>query len=136
MKRRIAALILCAVLMAAAACAPAEGAAPDLDLSVMPASIAYAQAVAMLQDPASYVGKTVRVSGIFNYSALRGRGVVIVADRAGCCETSVDFVCADALVWPDDYPALYSRFTLTGVFDACEGEEGVYVLRDAVIEAP
>lgn len=134
MKKAILTLIL-AVALALTAAGFAEAAPVDLDLSVMPASIAYAQAVAMQREPAEYLGKTVRVFGMFNYSEARQRGVVIIADTTGCCETSLDFSCAEALRFPDDYPELYARLTVVGVFTLCEGEEYPLQLTDVTIEA-
>ncbi len=136
MKKFFAVLAAFLVLAAVLPAARAELPEPDLDLSVMPASISYSQMVNMLKSPEEYVGKTVKVSGVFNYSEARGRGVIIVADRTMCCETSIDFARADPAVYPDDYPALYSRITLFGTFMPCEGEEGVYILSDAVIIDP
>ena len=86
----------------------------DLDLSVMPASIAYAQMIAIQREPEAYIGQTIRISGVFNYSEARQRGVIIIADRSGCCETSLDFICAGPVFYPDDYPELYSHIVLTG----------------------
>ena len=108
----------------------------DLDLSEMPASIAYAQMTAIQREPEVYIGQTLRIAGIFNYSEARQKGVVIVADRSGCCETSLDFICAEPVSYPDDYPELYSRFVLVGRYEPTADDTGVYCLTDAVIEVP
>lgn len=113
----------------------AEAMKVDLDLSTMPASIAYAQALAMQREPDNYLGVTVRIDGIFNYSEARQRGVVIIADTARCCETSMGFACAGDERYPEDYPELYTRFTVVGMFSICEDGEGLYQLADAVIES-
>lgn len=136
MKRTFAAVILSLALMVMLAPGHAEPAEVDLDLSAMPASVAYAQALAMQRDPDDYAGQRVRVAGIFNYSEARERGVIIVADKTGCCETFFDFICADALAYPDDYPDLYARFVLVGRFEPSDDEVGGCYLADAVIEAP
>lgn len=135
MKRMIAVGLFLAL---AAMLAPgfAEPAEVDLDLSEMPASVAYAQAIAMQREPEAYAGQVVRVAGIFNYSEARQRGVVIIADRSGCCETFMDFVCADELLYPDDYPELYAHFVLTGRLEQKDDGSGECFLADAVIEAP
>lgn len=135
MKRKILFAMLPLVLALIASCL-AEPAEVDLDLSAMPASIAYAQAIAMQRDPGQYTGQVVRISGIFNYSEARQRGVVIIADTAGCCETYLDFICADPLQYPEDYPALYARFVLTGRFEPKDDGSGECFLNAAVIEAP
>ncbi len=135
MKKLTGLLILIIVVSALAACGLAEPVEADLDLSTMPASIAYAQALAMQREPENYLGMTVRIGGIFNYSEARQCGVVIIADTAGCCETSLDFTCVGDVRYPEDYPDLYARFTVVGVFSICEGDDGLYQLTDAVIES-
>ena len=130
MKKLFPALLLILALLL-----PAAGAeAAEVDLSIMPASIAYAQALAMQRDPAEYEGQMFRISDVFNYSEARGKDVIIVIDRTGCCETSIDFTCADDLVWPDDYPELYSRIVVVGRYEP-DGD-GAYILTDVVIEEP
>ena len=133
MKRMIA---LGLFLALAAMLAPgfAEPAEVDLDLSEMPASVAYAQAIAMQREPEAYAGQVVRVAGIFNYSEARERGVIIIADRSGCCETFMDFVCAEALSYPADSPDLDARFVLVGRFELKDDDSGECFLADAVIE--
>lgn len=135
MKKAICVFILTALVSALAALGRAEPATVDLDLSTMPASIAYAQALAMQREPDEYLGLTVRIGGFFNYSEARQCGVVIINDTAGCCETSMDFSCADDVCYPEDYPQLYSRFTVVGVISMC-GEAGdpLICLTDAELE--
>ena len=135
MKKAINIIILALAISAMAAMALAEPAAVDLDLSAMPASVAYAQALAMQREPEEYLGRTVRIGGIFNYSEARQCGVVIVADTTGYCETSMDFSCADEIRYPEDYPPLYSRFTVVGVVSLCgEAESPLLCLTDAGLE--
>ena len=134
MKRMIA---LGLFLALAAMLAPgfAEPAEVDLDLSEMPASVAYAQAIAMQREPEAYAGQVVRVAGIFNYSEARQRGVVIIADRSGCCETFMDFVCADELLYPDDYPEAGKDITVVGTFTTyMEGSQQYCQLKDAEVK--
>lgn len=134
MKMAFAFLILLIIAAMVPCAALSERAEVDLDLSAMPASIAYAQALAIQREPGEYAGQTLRISGIFNYSEVRQQGVVIIADNTGCCETSMDFTCAGAPAYPDDYPELYARFTVVGRLEPGE-EEGLCFLTDAVIEA-
>ena len=134
MKKILRFLTLLTALAVAATMGFAEPAGVDLDLSVMPASIAYAQMTAMQREPEAYIGQTLRVAGIFNYSEARQRGVVIVADSSGCCETSLDFICAEPISWPDDCPELYARIVLVGRYEPSPDDDGAYCLADAVIE--
>lgn len=134
MKRTVVWLAVLVTLACALSPALAEAEPVDLDLSIMPASVAYAQAIAFQRDPDAYLGQTLRIAGTFNYSEARGRGVVIIADTSGCCETSLDFACAEALCYPEDYPDLYSRFVVVGRLELIENGEGVCYLADAVME--
>ena len=136
MKKMSLYLLLPVSLAVAAMTGFAEPAEVDLDLSVMPASIAYAQMTAMQREPEAWIGQTLRIAGIFNDSEARQKGVVIVADRAGCCETSLDFICAEPFPWPDDYPELYSRIVLVGRYEPSAEGTGACCLTDAVIEVP
>ena len=135
MKKLICALILALAVSSLTALGLAEPQAVDLDLSAMPASIAYAQALSMQREPNECLGRMVRISGIFNYSEARQCGVVIIADTTGCCETSMDFSCADEIRYPEDYPPLYSRFTVAGVLSMCgDAEKPLLCLTDARLQ--
>ena len=130
MKKALLALMLCLALLPAALAQPLQDV--DLELSDLPASMAYAQLVAMLRDPEAYANQWVRLSGVFNYSQARERGVVIVADTSGCCEAGLDLCCEAGLTFPDDYPELYSKIRVTGFLES--DEDGTCRLVDAVLE--
>ncbi len=135
MKRTMLFLTLLALVVLGLS-AYAEPAEVDLDLSVMPVSIAYAQAVAIQREPESYAGQMLRIEGTFNYSEARQKGLVIVSGKSFCCETSLDFACAEPLCYPEDYPELYSHIIVVGRYDLSEEENGLYFLTDAIIETP
>ena len=133
--RKMCFLLALLLLLTTAFATPApDGLAVDLDLSIMPASIAYAQAVSLQQEPETYAGQMLRVSGVFNYSQLRERGVVIVMDNSGCCETSLEFTRAGAPAYSEDFPELYSRITVVGCWQRAEETDGAWILQDAVVE--
>ncbi len=136
MRRAFLAIVVSLILINLASFGFAEPTEVDLDLSVLPASVAYAQVVAMQREPDAYAGQTLRIAGVFNYSQARQHGVIIIADSTGCCETSLDFICTGSPVYPEDFPELYSSFLLIGRFEPCENGSGTYLLADAVIESP
>lgn len=136
MKKMSLFMVLWAALVVAAISGFAEIAEVDLDLSIMPASVAYAQMTAIQREPEAYVGQTLRIAGVFNYSEARQRGVVIVADRSGCCETSIDFICVEPISYPENYPELYSRIVLIGCYELSTDDTGIYCLTDAIFEEP
>lgn len=69
--------------------------------------------------PQEYFGKTVKIESSFavyegeskNYYAC------IIADATACCSQGFEFVCADDLSYPEDYPKLESEITVQGIFD-------------------
>lgn len=97
----------------------------DVDLTKMSATMIYSEVYNMLSVPDDYLGKTVRMSGMFQVYEGDGRNyyVVIIPDATACCQQGMEFVLAGNPVYPDDYPAAGTDVTVTGVFDTYwEGE--------------
>ena len=140
MKKILLTALICAALLSAF-CAVAEETPPgqalsertvDLDLSDFPANISFAQMTQALREPEEYLGKILRLRGRFNYGEQTQRSTVIIGDRSGCCEVSMEFECAEARAYPEEYPALYAEFIVTGRFEAFEREgETLFRLADA-----
>ena len=111
----------------------------DLDLTRMSGTMVYAEVLNIMMDPDAYVGKTIRMAGLFSaweeelnhqmyYSC-------VVEDATACCGQGIEFVWAGEHEWPDDYPVLDSEIEVTGVFDRYEEFDTVYYhVRDAVLE--
>ena len=147
MKRWMLLLLTLLLLLTAAGCGGEQkkgaDSAPgqvDVDLTDLSSTVVYSEVYNMLYgDPESYVGKTVRMEGIFavyedevnqkNYYAC------IIADATACCSQGLEFELSGKHTYPDDYPELGTDITVTGTFQLYQEGEGLYChLTDAVME--
>ena len=105
----------------------------DVDLTVLSSTMVYSEVYNMLyNDPAHYLGKTVKAKGTFSIYQLVTDGVLqpdpvsyacIISDAAACCAEGMEFVLKDDLAYPDDYPELGAEITVVGEFQAYEENE-------------
>ena len=108
--------------------ASADGA--DVDLTVLSSTMVYSEVYNMLyNDPAHYLGKTVKARGTFSIYQLVTDGVLqpdpvsyacIISDAAACCAEGMEFVLEGDLTYPDDYPELGTEITVIGEFQSYE----------------
>ena len=106
----------------------------DVDLTVLSSTMVYSEVYNMLyNDPAHYLGKTVKARGTFSIYQLVTDGVLqpdlvsyacIISDAAACCAEGMEFVLEGDLTYPDDYPELGTEITVIGEFQSYE-ENGV-----------
>lgn len=106
----------------------------DVDLTVLSSTMVYSEVYNMLyNDPAHYLGKTVKARGEFSIYQLVTDGVLqpdpvsyacIISDAAACCAEGMEFVLKGDLTYPDDYPELGAEITVIGEFQPYE-ENGV-----------
>ena len=102
----------------------------DVDLTVLSSTMVYSEVYNMLyNDPARYLGKTVKARGTFSIYQLVTDGVLqpdpvsyacIISDAAACCAEGMEFVLKDDLAYPDDYPELGAGITVIGEFQSYE----------------
>ena len=102
----------------------------DVDLTVLSSTMVYSEVYNMLyNDPAHYLGKTVKARGEFSIYQLVTDGVLqpdpvsyacIISDAAACCAEGMEFVLKDDLAYPDDYPELGTEITVIGEFQPYE----------------
>ena len=102
----------------------------DVDLTVLSSTMVYSEVYNMLyNDPAHYLGKTVKARGTFSIYQLVTDGVLqpdpvsyacIISDAAACCAEGMEFVLEDDLAYPDDYPELGAEITVIGEFQSYE----------------
>ncbi len=85
----------------------------DFDLSTINRGITYAQMLQVCNTPEDYDGKLFRLKGKFNYAETKEMAKIIFGANSGCCELAIPFCPAQALVYPDDYPPLYSDIMIT-----------------------
>jgi len=95
------------------------GTEADIDLTVLSATVAYAEVTAMFMRPEEYVGKTVKISGDYTsiYYDLTDSyyHYVAIEDAAACCSQGMEFVLGSG-----DYPQDGTRIEILGVFDIYE----------------
>ena len=102
----------------------------DVDLTVLSSTMVYSEVYNMLyNDPAHYLGKTVKAKGTFSIYQLVTDGVLqpdpvsyacIISDATACCAEGMEFVLKDDLAYPDDYPELGAEITVIGEFQSYE----------------
>ena len=90
----------------------------DIDMTEMNATMVYTQVSDMVTNPDNYVGKVVKMSGKFNVykGDTRNYYACIIPDATACCQQGIEFVLEKGGKYPDDYPAVDSEITVTGVF--------------------
>lgn len=97
----------------------------DVDLTQLSSTMVYSEVYAMVYEPQAYLGKTVKMKGLF--TAFEGdAGKVyfncIVQDATACCAQGLEFELSDRYVYPDDYPQPGEEITVQGTFDMYEEE--------------
>ena len=102
----------------------------DVDLTVLSSTMVYSEVYNMLyNDPAHYLGKTVKARGEFSIYQLVTDGVLqpdpvsyacIISDAAACCAEGMEFVLEGDLTYPDDYPEPGTEITVIGEFQSYE----------------
>lgn len=102
----------------------------DVDLTVLSSTMVYSEVYNMLyNDPAHYLGKTVKARGGFSIYQLVTDGVLqpdpvayacIIADATACCASGMEFMPEGDLTYPEDYPELGAEITVIGEFQSYE----------------
>ncbi len=99
----------------------------DIDLTELSANMVFSEVSGMMMDPASYVGKVIKMDGIAScfYDENQGKYyfACIVQDATECCAQGIEFELKDTYTYPDDFPADGEQITVVGVFTVYE-EDG------------
>ena len=108
----------------------------DLDLTVLSSNMIYSEVFAMVYAPDEYIGKTIKMEGIFSYVEDEATGncyyACIVRDATQCCAQGIEFIPTEDYTYPDDFPAVGEDICVAGVFDTYKEGNGQYItLRDA-----
>lgn len=107
----------------------------DVDLTTLSSTMVYAEVFNMMMSPDDYIGKTIRMTGIFTvYQDPETKQVycgVIVEDATACCAQGFDLVMPEERSYPQDYPAPESEITVVGTLQADRTleEHGIIFLR-------
>ena len=114
----------------------------DVDLTTLSSTMVYAEVFNMMMSPDDYIGKTIRMTGIFTvYQDPETKQIycgVIVEDATACCAQGFDLVMPEERSYPQGYPAPESEITVVGIFQADRTleEHGIIFLRleDVIFE--
>ena len=112
-----------------------------VDLTALSSTMVYAEVFAMMSSPEDYVGKTVKMQGIFSKGQLYAAGSLndggtvfacVIQDATACCAQGIPFELAGDYTYPRDYPELGDTITVVGTFEIHEQEGMKFCrLRDA-----
>ncbi len=105
--------------------------AVDVDLTQLSSTMVYSEVYAMMVEPEQYVGKTVKMRGLFATQEYNGERLYacVVQDATACCAQGLEFETAEKLNYPDDYPEPGSEITVVGTFDSYQEEvDGNYYI--------
>ena len=113
--------------------------AVDVDLTLLSSTMVYSEVYAMVYEPEQYLGKTVKMKGLFTTQEANGQRyfACVVQDATACCAQGLEFELAESRVFPDEYPEPGAEITVVGTFDTYTEDAGngnyyVYlVLRNA-----
>ncbi len=133
--KKILGMILLAMLLCACNGKKEETAEISYDLSSLNETIAYSQLINIIKDPEDYLGKGIRLKGIytanFNPFSKSYNYTVTIQDNTQCCAQGIEFILKDNA----SYPEKGEKITLSGVIDLFkEGKHSYVYLKDAVIE--
>ena len=100
-----------------------------IDLTVLSSTMVFAEVFNMTTHPEDYVGKTVKMQGLFSTGRLYAQEgtfedgsmvfACIIQDAAACCAQGIPFDLAESLPYPEDYPELGTPITVIGTFELC-----------------
>lgn len=140
MKKLICILLSAVILFTLVSCGSAEPRSSgeiDVDLSAMSGTMVYSEVYNMMSEPENYIGKKVRMEGLFSMVEGEGRNyfTCIITDAAACCSQGVEFSLKGDHKYPEDYPKLGDPITVVGVFETYkEGGNKYCQLKDAEFE--
>lgn len=88
----------------------------DVDLTRLSSTMVYSEVYAMMVEPEQYMGKTVKMNGLFSaFEGITGQiyYACIVQDATACCAQGLEFELSSG----DGYPDPGSEITVIGTFD-------------------
>lgn len=111
----------------------------DVDLTKLSSTMVYSEVYNMMYTPENYIGKTVKMSGMFvaytNQDQSQFYPAVIVADATACCSQGLEFVLEGNPSYPEGYPEIETDITVIGTFETYLEDGNTYCrLKNARIE--
>lgn len=111
----------------------------DVDLTKLSSTMVYSEVYNMMYTPENYIGKTVKMSGMFvaytNQDQSQFYPAVIIADATACCSQGLEFVLEGNPSYPEGYPEIETDITVIGTFETYLEDGNTYCrLKNAKIE--
>ena len=111
----------------------------DVDLTKLSSTMVYSEVYNMMYTPENYIGKTVKMSGMFvaytNQDQSQFYPAVIIADATACCSQGLEFVLEGNPSYPEGYPEMETDITVIGTFETYLEDGNTYCrLKNAKIE--
>jgi len=108
----------------------------DVDLTVLSSTMVYSEVYSMMVLPGNYVGKTVKMNGVFasyhDEASDKYYFACVISDATACCSQGIEFVLTDEYSYPEDYPEEGGEICVIGTFDTYqEGDYTYCTLRNA-----
>ncbi len=108
----------------------------DVDLTTLSSTMIYSEVYDMMVAPDKYVGKTIKMEGLFSgyYDDVTKKNyfACIIQDATACCAQGIEFELTDEYTYPDDYPENGAAICVVGTFDLYkEGNYTYCTLRNA-----
>jgi len=108
----------------------------DVDLTALSSTMVYSEVSHMMTSPEDYIGKTVKMKGLFAYYHDEATDnyyfACIIQDATACCAQGIEFILPDEYTYPEDYPEVNEEICVVGVFDTYqEGDNTYCTLRNA-----
>ncbi len=111
----------------------------DVDLTALSATMVYSEVYHMMIEPDSYVGKTVKMNGMYiryhDDNTGKDYHACIISDATACCSQGIEFELTDDYAYPDDYPEECEDVCVVGTFATYQEQGSLYcTLKNARIE--
>ena len=111
----------------------------DIDLTSLSSTMVYSEVYNMMYEPENYVGKTIKMDGLFTAYHDESTGnyyfACIIQDATACCAQGMEFILTEDRSYPDDYPEEGEQITVVGVFDTyMEGDYTYCILTNAKLD--
>ena len=94
-----------------------------IDLTKMNSEMIYAEVNNMVTRPDEYLGRTYKISGLFDYSYFEGTGkdyyYCVIPDATSCCQQGIEFIWEGGHT-TEEYPARQTEIILEGVYKSYE----------------
>ena len=108
----------------------------DVDLTVLSATMVYSEVYGMVYEPDRYIGKTVKMKGLFDMyhdeTTDKYYFACVIMDATACCAQGIEFELKGEHKYPDDFPKVGDEITVIGTFDTyMEGDQKYCTLKDA-----